>query len=287
MTWQLVDRVLPLDRPIVAGVLNVTPDSFSDGGAFLDPGRAVERAHEMVEDGAGIIDVGAESTRPGAAGVDSGTEWDRLSPVLTALRDIPVPVSVDTMKAEVAGKALDAGAAAINDVSGGADPALLQRVADVGAGLVLMHMRGNPRTMQEDTRYRDVVAEVRDFLFGARVRALSAGCQVDQVAIDPGLGFGKSVEGNLEIIARLEELTEIGAPIWIGPSRKSFLGTLLDSPADDRLEGTIVACSAALVRGARVFRVHDVRPVARALAVAWSIESARRSVPGSGAAEPT
>ena len=287
MIWRLADRVLTLDRPVVAGVLNVTPDSFSDGGAFLDPGLAAERAYEMVEGGAGLIDVGAESTRPGAAAVDSTDEWKRLRPVLRALRDLPVPISVDTMKPEVAAKALDSGAGAINDVSGGADPALVDLVALAGAGLVLMHMRGNPRTMQEDTRYRDVVNEVADSLSGARDRALAAGCEADQVAIDPGLGFGKSVEGNLELIARLGELATIGAPIWIGPSRKSFLGDLLDSPADDRLEGTIAACQAALVRGARVFRVHDVRPVARALAVAWSIESVGRPVPGSGTTETT
>lgn len=284
-TWRVVDRTIPLDRPVIAGVLNVTPDSFSDGGEFVDPGLAAERAFEMVADGAGIVDIGAESTRPGSAAVSAEIEWERLAPVLTELRDLPVPISVDTAKAGVAERALDSGAGAINDVSGGADPALVELAARTGAGLVLMHMRGNPRTMQEDTRYRDVVTEVREVLALARRRAIEAGCRPDQVALDPGLGFGKSVEGNLELIARLGELTEIGAPIWIGPSRKSFLGALLDSPTGDRLEGTIVACASALAGGARVFRVHDVRPVARALAVAWAIQSARGEAPRSGSRE--
>ncbi|MFV1986308.1 MAG: dihydropteroate synthase [Gemmatimonadota bacterium] len=285
--WRLVDRNLSLDRPVIAGILNVTPDSFSDGGAFLDPEVAAEHAFAMVEDGAGIIDIGAESTRPGAEGIPADVEWQRLGPVFDALTDLPVPISVDTTRVEVAERALDAGAVAINDVSGGRTPGLVELAARTGAGLVLMHMRGNPRTMQEDTRYHDVVADVRDVLSTARDLAVAVGCESEQVALDPGLGFGKSVEGNLELIARLDELVSLGAPVWIGPSRKSFLGSLLDSPADERLEGTIAACVTALAGGARVFRVHDVAPVARALGVAWAVEAARRNESESGRAEST
>jgi len=262
---------------VVAGILNVTPDSFSDGGRYLDPGAAAERAIAMVADGAALVDVGAESTRPGAGALAEDEEWRRLEPVLRGLRDLPVPISVDTTKSSVAERALGAGAAAINDVSGGRTSGLIELAARTGAGLVLMHIRGDPRTMQRDTRYDDVVADVRGFLVAARAAALEAGCRPDRVAIDPGLGFGKSVAGNLELIARLDELASIGAPLWIGPSRKSFLGELLGRPVEDRLEGTIAACLASLARGARVFRVHDVGPVARALAVGWAIERAATS----------
>ncbi len=285
--WRLGDRSLVLDRPVVAGILNVTPDSFSDGGAFLEPEVAAEHAFAMVEDGAGIIDIGAESTRPGADAIPPDVEWKRLAPVFEALADLPVPISVDTTRVDVAERALDAGAVAINDVSAGRAPGLLHLAARTGVGLVLMHMRGNPRTMQEDTGYRDVVAEVRRTLSTARDLAVAAGCEPDQVALDPGLGFGKSVEGNLELIARLDELASLGAPVWIGPSRKSFLGSLLDRPADDRVEGTIAACVAALARGARVFRVHDVGPVARALGVAWAVEAAGKHGSAAGRAEST
>jgi len=275
--WRVRDRRIALDRPTVVGILNVTPDSFSDGGCYLDPDVAADYAREMIADGAGIIDVGAESTRPGAERVPVGEEWRRLEPVLGAIRDFPVPISVDTTKLEVAERALDAGAAVINDVSGGkGEPGLLSLAARTGAGLVLMHMRGTPRTMQKTTRYDDVSRDVCAALSDARDAALAAGCAPEQVALDPGIGFGKSVAGNLELIARLEELVAVGAPIWIGPSRKSFLGTLLARPPEERLEGTIAACVMALRRGARVFRVHDVAPVCRALAVAWAIETAGR-----------
>jgi len=273
--WRIRDASIALDRPVIAGILNVTPDSFSDGGRFLDPGSAREHAAAMVAEGADLIDVGAESTRPGARAVPADEEWRRLEPVLSGVVRLGVPVSVDTVKREVAERALDGGASIINDVSGlSNDPELATLAARTGAGLVLMHMRGTPRTMQDDTAYDDVVAEVADALAKARLRAFEAGCEPDRVAIDPGIGFGKSLEGNLELIARLDELTALGAPVWIGPSRKSFLGALLRVPPAERVEGTIAACVAALVRGARVFRVHDIRPVRHALDVAWAIERA-------------
>ncbi|MDH3733549.1 MAG: dihydropteroate synthase [Gemmatimonadota bacterium] len=275
--WRVRSRELQLDRPIVAGVLNLTPDSFSDGGVYIDPPRAIEHAFEMVEDGAAVIDVGAESTRPGAEEIGGDEEWRRLEPVLHGLRDLPVPVSIDTMKAAVAERALDAGVEVINDVSGGRSRGLVEIAARTRCGLVLMHMRGDPRTMQGDTRYGDVVGEVRDYLSDARDQAVADGCDPDRVALDPGLGFGKSVEGNLELVARLDEIAALGSALWVGPSRKSFLGALLGLPVHDRVEGTIAVCVAALRNGARVFRVHDVAPVARALAVAWAIQSAGRN----------
>lgn len=270
--WRLRGHVLDLDRPRIAGILNITPDSFSDGGRFLDPAAARDHAVAMAAAGADLIDVGAESTRPGAGPVPADEEWRRLAPVLAGLADLAVPISVDTMKREVAERALDAGAAAINDVTAlRNDPGLAEVVGRSGAGLVLMHMRGSPRTMQDDTRYGDLVGEVRAALERARAMALEAGCGPDQVAIDPGIGFGKSMEGNLELIARLDELAGTGAPVWIGPSRKSFIGSLLGLPAGERLEGTIAACVEALARGAHVFRVHDVAPIRRALDVAWAV----------------
>lgn len=276
--WQVAGRAMELDRPLVAGVLNVTPDSFSDGGRFVARDDAVRRAHEMVEEGAAIIDIGAESSRPGSDPVSVDEEWSRLEPVLRELTDLSVPLSIDTTKADVAARALDLGAAIINDISAlEADPGIAPLAAEHGAGLVLMHMRGTPRTMQENTAYDDVVRDVCGSLESARARALDAGCSADQIALDPGLGFGKSVEGNLELIARLDELADLGSPVWIGPSRKSFLGELLDAEPSERLHGTIAAGLVAADHGADVLRVHDVRPMVEALRVQGAIEAARPS----------
>lgn len=270
--WRLRDRLLELDHPIVVGVLNVTPDSFSDGGRFLDPEAAEARAREMVEEGADLIDLGAESTRPGASPVPEEGQWDRLGPVLARLRDLGVPLSVDTTRGEVARRALEAGVAAINDVSAlRFDPAIAELVAEADAGLVLMHMRGTPRTMQLDTHYDDLIAEVRGALGAAVDRAVHRGCRPDQLVVDPGIGFGKSAEGSLELLLRLRELAALGRPILVGPSRKSFIGKVLDVPAEERLEGTLAACVLALAGGARLFRVHDVGPARRALDMAEAI----------------
>jgi dihydropteroate synthase len=253
---------------VLAGILNVTPDSFSDGGEFFEPDVAIVHAHEMVEEGADLIDIGAESTRPGSEAVSAEEEWGRLEPVLRELDDLTVPISIDTAKLEVAERAIDAGAHAINDVTGlQSDPRIADLAARTGAGLVIMHMRGTPRTMQDDTRYEDVVKEVCQNLEKARDAAIGIGCNPDQIAFDPGLGFGKSVEGNLELIARLDELSNLGSPVWVGPSRKSFLGNILKVGPDDRLSGTVAACIAALEKGAHVFRVHDVREIRDALKV--------------------
>ena len=273
--WWVMGCHIPLDPPAVAGIVNVTPDSFSDGGRFRQASAAIARAWEIVEEGAAILDIGAESTRPGADPVPADVEWARLAPVLRGLRDLPIPISVDTAKLAVAERALDAGAAAINDVTAlRTDPGLAALAARTGAGLVLMHMRGTPRTMQRDTRYDDVVSEVCAALHAARDVALDAGCAPGQVAVDPGIGFGKSVAGNLELLARLDEIASLGAPVWIGPSRKSFLGALLDAEPHERLTGSVTACLAAARQGAGVLRVHDVRATREALTIERAIAAA-------------
>lgn len=270
--WRLRKFELKLDRPIIIGILNITPDSFSDGGLYLDPDVAAERAMSLVEEGADVLDLGAESTRPGANPISPATEWARLEPVLERLSGFSIPLSVDTTKAAVARRALEAGASAINDISGlRFEPELGDIAAETGAGLILMHMRGDPRTMQSDTVYQELVREVRAALQSSLEQALTSGCHPSQVVLDPGIGFGKSVEGNLELLARVRELTKIGRPILVGPSRKSFLGAILNLPPEERVEGTVAACVVALMGGARLFRVHDPRPVRRALEVAERI----------------
>ncbi|HEX2041570.1 MAG TPA: dihydropteroate synthase [Acidimicrobiales bacterium] len=245
--------------PLVMGVLNVTPDSFSDGGAWFDADAAVAHGLEMVAEGADIVDVGGESTRPGAAPVDEAEELRRVLPVIEAL--VPhVRVSVDTRKASVAEAALGAGATLVNDVSA----SLWQVAADGGAGWVAMHMRGEPATMQADPRYDDVVGEVRDFLVDRAARAREAG--VAEVWVDPGIGFGKTVDHNLLLLRHLRALVAAGYPVVVGTSRKSFLGRLAgrgaDLPPDDRLEGSLATAAWALTQGASMVRAHDVRPTA-------------------------
>ncbi len=253
------------------GILNVTPDSFSDGGRFRYAGPALARAREMVAAGADLLDVGGESTRPGAAEVDAAEEMERVLPVIEAVRaELDVAVSVDTRKAEVARAALRAGAGTVNDVSALGDPAMAGVVAEAGAGLVLMHMRGTPATMQSHAVYGDVAAEVAAELAGPLERARAAG--IEKIALDPGIGFAKTAEQNLELIARLGVLGRLGYPVLLGVSRKAFIGRLLGGiPADERDAGTAGACVAGLARGARIFRVHDVRTARHALDVAWSI----------------
>jgi len=274
-SWRIRGEVLALDRPVVVGVLNATPDSFSDGGLHLEPAAAVDRAWRMIEEGAGVIDVGGESTRPGADPVPAAEQWRRIEPVLSRASELPVPLSVDTTELEVASRALEAGAAILNDVSGlRFEPRLAELAAESGAGLILMHMRGDPRTMQDDVAYDDLLGEVRSALERSIGRALERGCGRDQLVVDPGIGFGKSAAGNLELIARLRELEGLGAPILVGPSRKSFIGKVLDLPVDQREEGTVAACVMALDRGARLFRVHDPRRARRALDLAEAIRRA-------------
>jgi dihydropteroate synthase len=265
----------PLPESTVMGILNVTPDSFSDAGRHLDPDAAVEHGRRLVADGASIVDVGGESTRPGAAPVAAGEELERVVPVIERLaagRDTGpagVRVSVDTAKAEVAAAALGAGARIVNDVSAFRfEPEVAGLVAGAGASCVLMHMQGDPRTMQDAPRYDDVVSDVKGFLEERLDFAVAEGVPEEHVWLDPGIGFGKTVDHNLELLSRLGELVAIGRPIVIGTSRKSFLGRLTGREVDARLPGTIATNVLALVAGARVFRVHDVAEVADALAVA-------------------
>jgi dihydropteroate synthase len=252
------------------GVVNVTPDSFSDGGLYLDPGAAVEHGHELAAEGAAILDVGGESTRPGAEPVPAGEEAQRVVPVIERLAAAGLRISIDTTKLEVARAALDAGATIVNDVAAFRfAPELAGLVADRGAGCVLMHMLGDPRTMQDDPRYDDVVSEVRAFLEERLAFAVAEGVPEEHVWLDPGIGFGKAVEHNLELLRRLDEIVAIGRPVVIGTSRKSFLGKLAGGrPEYERLPGTIATNVLALERGASVFRVHDVAPVLDALSVA-------------------
>ncbi len=271
--WVVGERELALDPPLVMGILNLTPDSFSDGGSLQGLGSALERARTMVDDGAHILDVGGESTRPGAEPVPEDEELARVLPfVKAAVQEFDVPISVDTRKATVARAVLDAGAEVINDVSGfHYDPDLASVVASAGAGVVLMHMRGGPENMRSLARYERVAEDVYRELQTSVHIALSAGVAPESIAVDPGIGFAKTASQSLELIRDLDLFNEAGFPVLVGPSRKSFLGAVLGLPADRRVEGTLAACVAAYMAGARIFRVHDVAPTVRALAVAHAV----------------
>ena len=259
-------------RTMVMGILNVTPDSFSDGGRFLEKVTAVERGLEMFEEGADFIDVGGESTRPGAPSVKAAEEMKRAVPVVEALALRGVPVSIDTTKAEVARAALVAGAEIVNDVSAlTMDAGMAGVCAEYKAAVVLMHMRGTPSTMQADTGYKDIVSEVYDHLMARMDYAVASGIERDRIIIDPGIGFGKSSEGNIELLRRLREFRTLGAPILLGPSRKSFIVTVLGAGVEARLMGTIAASVAAVLNGASILRVHDVKEARMALDMADAI----------------
>ena len=260
--------------PLVMGILNVTPDSFHDGGRFVDPARALARADAMVAAGADWIDVGGESTRPGAPPVGADQERDRVVPVIQALRQAHpgISISVDTTKASVAHAALEAGASAVNDVSALADPELADVVAAAGCDLMLMHMQGTPRTMQHAPRYDDVVAEVCDFLLARVAQAVAAGIDRERVWIDPGIGFGKTVTHNLVLLRSLPVLVATGLPVLLGASRKSFIGQVLGLPATgDRLEGSLAVAALAAAAGVAMLRVHDVQATRRAAHMAFAV----------------
>jgi dihydropteroate synthase len=261
-----------VERAKIMGVVNVTPDSFSDGGDFLDPGRAIAHGRELSEEGADVLDVGGESTRPGAEAVDADEELQRVRPVVEALAGDGSSVSIDTSKAAVARAALDAGAAMVNDVTAlRADPDLAALCAERGCEVVLMHMLGDPRTMQESPEYEDVVDDVMAFLAERIEFATSEGIDEARIWIDPGIGFGKTVEHNLELHRRLGELAELGRPIAFGSSRKSFIGKLTGAEVDQRLGGTIASNVIAYANGAAMLRVHDVGPMRQALTIAEAI----------------
>lgn len=276
--WRCRDRTLGVfDRVHVMGILNVTPDSFSDGGLFFTRDAAVKRAIDMAEDGADIIDIGGESTRPGAEPVPVDEEIARVIPVIEAItKEVDVPVSIDTTKSEVAAAAIDKGAVIVNDVSAMRfDPSMAETVASSGAGVVLMHMLGEPRTMQNDPDYEDVVAEVGEALWGWGLQAQAYGIERDRIAVDPGLGFGKTREHNLQLVKHLERLQPAGAgpyPIVVGPSRKSFIGLTLDLPVEERLEATAAVVAWLVAAGANVVRVHDVKEMVRVVRMVEAIE---------------
>jgi len=274
------DQTLPLDEPRLMGILNVTPDSFSDGGRFYTLAAARERALTMVAEGADIIDVGGMSSRPGAEEVPLAEERRRVLPVVAWLaQETEVPISVDTYRSELAREALRSGAHIINDITALGDPAMAEVVAEAGAGLVLMHMQGTPRTMQQNPHYEDVVEDIRRFLKERAERALAAGVARDAIVVDPGIGFGKTVEHNLEILRRLAEFADLGYPVLVGASRKSFIGRVLELPLGRRRIGSVASAVVARMHGASIFRVHDVQESRQALALTDAIMAGRRHAP--------
>ena len=275
MPLDCAGQVLDLSRPAVMGVLNVTPDSFSDGGRYLQLSDALRRATAMVEEGAALIDVGGESTRPGAPPVSVQEELDRVLPVVERLaRQLPVPISVDTSKPEIIREAARAGAGLINDVRALRLPGALEAAAASGLPVCLMHMRGEPATMQQEPVYADVVAEVHAFL-AERIRVCeSAGIPRERILVDPGFGFGKTLDHNLRLLRHLDRFTDLAAGVLVGVSRKSMIGALLNAPVGDRLSGGLAAAVIAFWQGASIIRAHDVRETVQALCVCAAARAA-------------
>jgi len=272
------DRVIALERPVVMGVLNVTPDSFSDGGHYLDPLNALRQARAMVADGATIIDVGGESTRPGSEVPSLETELARVVPVVRLLAtELDVAISVDTSRAEVIEAAVAAGAVLINDVRGLSDPSALAAAARLDVGVCVMHMQGQPSTMQTAPTYTDVVGEVRAWLQARLHSCAQAGIGVDALLVDPGFGFGKTLEQNLALLNALEEFALLGAPLLVGLSRKSIAGTLTGRAVADRLAGSVALAALAVSRGASIVRAHDVGPTVDAIKIGTAARRARWS----------
>ncbi len=270
---QLKSRALDLTKPVVMGVLNVTPDSFSDGGRWVDIAAALEHAREMIEEGAAIIDVGGESTRPGAEPVKVEEELRRVVPVVEKLKGAypELVVSIDTMKPETMRAACAAGAELINDVNALRAPDAVEAAAETGAAVCLMHMQGEPRTMQRNPQYGDVVIEVRDFLVERAERCKAAGIARGKILLDPGFGFGKALPHNLQLLARLDELSDCGYPVLVGMSRKSMLGAVLGTPPLRRVHGHNAAAALAVWQGAKIIRTHDVRATLSAVKVATEV----------------
>lgn len=275
MNLRVGQRSLDGPGPFLMGVVNVTPDSFADGGRYLDPVAAIAHGKKLLAEGAHLLDVGGESTRPGAPPVPAEEEIARVVPVIAALAGAGAAISVDTMKASVAEAALAAGAGMVNDVRGLADPALAEVVARAKVPVVLMHMRGLPVDMQERAGYRDVVSEVRAELGEAMARARSAGIAEECIVLDPGLGFAKTAEHNLELLRRLGELRGLGRPLLVGPSRKSFIGRITGAPVEARLAGTLAAVAACVLAGVEIVRVHDVAAAREAALVAAAIRDGK------------
>ncbi|MCX8117238.1 MAG: dihydropteroate synthase [Desulfobacterota bacterium] len=264
------------EKTLLMGILNVTPDSFSDGGLYFDREKAIAHGLRLVEEGADILDIGGESTRPGSRPLDSDEELRRVLPVIERLaKEIPVPISIDTYKSEVARRAIEAGAEIINDISGlSFDPDLAKVAAKEGIPIVLMHIRGRPETMQKEVHYHSLWSEILRSLREAIRKAESVGVDPEQIIVDPGIGFGKNLEHNLLLIQSLPELRILGKPILLGPSRKSFIGKLLDAPPDQRLEGTLASIAIGAMKGAHILRAHDVREAKRTLVIVDAIRRA-------------
>jgi dihydropteroate synthase len=254
------------------GILNVTPDSFSGDGIYEDPAKAVSRAITMVKEGADIVDIGGESSRPGSEPLNAKEELMRVAPVVRGLVECDVPISIDTYKPEVAREVLELGANMINDITGLRDPQMAELIAGYKAGVIIMHMKGEPKTMQDNLVYeRGLMEEVKDFLCSRIAMAKDAGIRTENIVVDPGIGFGKTLNHNLEIIRNLGSFKDLEQPVMISPSRKSFIGKILDLPADRRLEGTLAAVVASVINGADIVRVHDVQECSRAIKVADAI----------------
>jgi dihydropteroate synthase len=278
LCWHIRDRILAITRPLVVGIVNVTPDSFSDGGQFFEPSSAVDHALRLAAEGADILDIGGESSRPRAVPVSEGDELARVVPVVAAITgQIGLPVSIDTMKPAVARAALEAGAAIVNDVSGFRDPAMVAAAAEHRAGVIVMHMQGTPATMHINPRYGDVVREVGDF-FEERVAALAAaGVPAEAVCLDPGIGFGKTHEHNLDLLANLGSFSRFARPVCLGASRKGFIGKITGRPVEERLAGSLATACIAAARGhAHLLRVHDVAPTLDAMKMLEAINRSRR-----------
>ena len=276
MQWQCRHRTIDLARPVVMGILNVTPDSFSDGGRYSDVEAAVARAAQMAAEGAAIIDVGGESTRPGSLGVDAATERRRVVPVIERIAaSLDVAISIDTSKVEVMAAAAEAGACIVNDVAALRAPGAREWAAQARVGVCLMHMQGEPRTMQADPRYHDVVSEVNAFLLNERAQCIAAGIDPESIALDPGLGFGKRYEHSLALLKHLDHLTTSGAPLLVGVSRKSFIGGVLGRGVEERLYGGLGLAAWAVSRGAHVLRTHDVAPTRDAIRMVSAVLEGR------------
>lgn len=258
---------LSLDRPLIMGIVNITPDSFSDGGHFYSPELAIEHAIKLIAQGADLLDIGGESTRPGAQAVGVEEELQRVLPVLEGLRECGVPLSVDTLKPEVMRAAIRAGADMINDVNALRAEGALQAVADSAAAICLMHMQGEPRTMQQGPFYQDVVAEVKAFLDERIAAAEQAGIERKRIVIDPGFGFGKTLEHNVGMLRQLDDFATLGVPLMTGLSRKSMLGALTGLPVEERMVPSVAAAVVAAMKGAKIFRVHDVKETRQALQI--------------------
>jgi dihydropteroate synthase len=266
MKWRCLHRTIDLTRPVVMGILNVTPDSFSDGDRYSRPDAAVDRAAAMVAEGAGIIDVGGESTRPGATAVDERVEIERVVPVIERIaRTVDVAISIDTSKPPVMAAATAAGACIVNDVYALRAPGAREWAATAGVGVCLMHMQGEPRTMQHSPQYQDVVGEVCEFLIRERAACMAAGVAHEAIVLDPGVGFGKGLEHNMALLKALPRLAALGSPLLVGLSRKSFIGRILGRPTDERLYGGLGLAALAVSMGARIVRTHDVAPTRDAI----------------------